>query len=459
MGNLLANLNRIQRALDTLAAHHRVPGASLAIWDQGVAVEAVTGIANLNTGVTVTPDTLFQIGSITKLYTTTLIMQLVDEGRVDLESPVLRYIPDFQLADPAAAEAVTVRHLLTHSSGIEGDDFEDFGHNDDAMARFVQSLRHIGQIHPPGERFSYCNTGFVVAGHLIERVTGKPYHEVWRERLTAPLGLSATIVLFQDMLAYRYAVGHTSVGGGPPEVVPHIMMSRTHAPAGSITSAAARDVLRFFAMHLDHGRAPDGTRLLSARSVDAMQTAQYPRPGSPSGHAQVGLGWMLDEWSGQPVIGHDGGTMGQLSFLEILPERGLAVCLLTNANTGGLLWRDLAAFVFSELAGIVPPAVPHPSDEAPRLDLSKYQGQFTRLSLAAEITVQGDVLLLTLKSSGPLVEPAEAEPVTVSLRAVDAERFYLREPDGSDTIAAFSDFDDEGRPQYFFLGRAMRRVK
>jgi CubicO group peptidase (beta-lactamase class C family) len=127
MGKLLANLGPIQRALDALAARHKVPGASLAVLDGDQVIEAVTGVASLSTGVEVTPDTLFQIGSNTKLYTTTLVMQLVDQGKVDLDSPVRSYVEDLQLADEKAAAQIKVRHLLTHSSGIQGDHFEDFG--------------------------------------------------------------------------------------------------------------------------------------------------------------------------------------------------------------------------------------------------------------------------------------------------------------------------------------------
>jgi len=177
MGKLVASLDGIQRALTALAAQHNVPGASLAVMDGDRIIEVATGVANVNTGVEVTPQTLFQIGSNTKLYTTTLIMQLVDRGKIDLDSPVRSYIEDFDLADEKAADQITVRHLLTHSSGMQGDYFEDFGRGDDCTAKFVESLKTLTQVHPPNERFSYCNTGFTVAGHLVERVAGKYSHE------------------------------------------------------------------------------------------------------------------------------------------------------------------------------------------------------------------------------------------------------------------------------------------
>src|SRR5205823_5330781 len=187
---------------------------------------------------------------------------------------------------------------------------------------YAESLKTITQVHPPGDRFSYCNTGFTLAGHLVERITGKLYHEVLKERLLTPLGLRSTSVLLEEMIGFRYAAGHS--GGPNPQVVPEIMMSRSAAPAGSITSATAANVLRFVKMHLDGGEAPDGSRVLSAASVKAMQQPQYPMPGAVAPNSNIGLAWIMAEWDGQRVIGHGGGTFGQLSFLQILPDRNFA---------------------------------------------------------------------------------------------------------------------------------------
>src|SRR5262249_30889547 len=150
-----------------------------------------------------TTDSLFQIGSITKIFTTTLVMQLVDAKLVDLDAPVQRYVPDFELAEAGAAARITVRHLLTHTSGIEGDYFEDFGRGDDSIERYVASLENIGLIHPTGAMWSYCNTGFVIAGRLVECATGLPFHEALQSRILDAVGLNHTTVLLERMLASR----------------------------------------------------------------------------------------------------------------------------------------------------------------------------------------------------------------------------------------------------------------
>jgi CubicO group peptidase (beta-lactamase class C family) len=189
MTTLVARLDDIQHRLDALARRHRVPGAALAIGQGDELLDFATGVISNRTGVAATPDTLFQIGSNTKLMTTTLIMQLVDAGEVELDEPVRRYVPALELAEPGAAEAITIRQLLTHTSGIEGDYFAEFGRGDDAVERYVASLRDIGLVHQPGQMWSYCNSGFVLAGHVAERLTGQPYHQLLRERVCEPLGL------------------------------------------------------------------------------------------------------------------------------------------------------------------------------------------------------------------------------------------------------------------------------
>ncbi len=455
MGKLVANLGPIQRALDTLAAYHRVPGASLAVLDGDQLIEAVTGVASLNTGVEVTPQTLFQIGSNTKLYTTTLVMQLVDQGRVDLDRPVRSYVEDLQLADEKAAAQITVRHLLTHSSGIQGDHFEDFGRGDDSIARYVGSLRSVTQVHPPGERFSYCNSGFTLAGHVVERVTGQPYHHILAERLLKPLGLRATTVLAEEMLAFRYAAGHGGGESGRPAVVPTILMPQSSTPAGSVTSATAADVLGFVRMHLEGGLASDGARVLSADSVRAMQRPHYPMPGSAAANAHIGLGWMIGDWDGERAIGHGGGTLGQLSFLQVLPDRRFAVCLLTNSSTGGLLWRELGGYLFEELAGVTMPKLPQPPDPPPAIDLGRYKGRFERLSQSYDLAMKDGELIMSTTASGPLAD--HMPPQKLRLRPIDNERFYTKMPAG-ETLIVFSDFDSNGRPGHLFTGRTAPRA-
>jgi CubicO group peptidase (beta-lactamase class C family) len=132
--------------LPGLLAEHKVPGAAIAVLVDGEIVDFAAGVLSKATGVEATTDSVFQIGSITKLWTTTLAMQLVDEGRLDLDAPVRRYVPEFALSDDSAAAAITVRQLMCHTSGFEGDLFTDTGTGDDCVERYVATLHDTAQL-------------------------------------------------------------------------------------------------------------------------------------------------------------------------------------------------------------------------------------------------------------------------------------------------------------------------
>jgi CubicO group peptidase (beta-lactamase class C family) len=454
---LVARLRDVQETLDALARRHRVPGATLAIAVGDELIDAATGVLNVNTGVEATTDSIFQIGSNTKLYTTTLVMQLVDEGAVDLDAPVRRYLKRFSLKDPSAAGEITVRQLLTHTSGIQGDYFDAFGRGDEAIERYVDSLSGIDLVHRPGAMWSYCNSGFVVAGRLAEVLRGAPYHQLLRERIGAPLGLRRTTVLLGEMLRHRSAVGHLIGPDLRPMVPPVVAMEYAQAPAGSLTTASAAELVRFVQMHLAEGVGPNGTQVLSADSVRAMQQVQATMPPTSSAPLTQGLGWLMQEWGGKKVIGHGGGTIGQLSFLQAIPEDRLVVALLTNGVSGGLLWRDLARWLFDELAGVQPAEAPKVPAVPPALNLERYAGTYERLGVRNTVTVEGDQLVMQAEPTGTVAEIQQGQPVPpVRLRPIDQERFGGK-ANGMDIVVVFSEFE-RGRPRYLFSGRVARRV-
>lgn len=455
MTTLVAHLEDIQYRIDALARQHHVPGAVLAISQGDELLDFATGVINNRTGVPTTTDTVFQIGSNTKLLTSTLIMQLVDAGEVDLDEPVRRYVPSLELADPSAAGEITLRHLLTHTSGIQGDYFEDFGRGDDAVARYVASLASIDLVHRPGQMWSYCNTGFVLAGYVVEQVTGLPYHQVLTERICEPLGLGSVTILAEEMLARRCAVGHVAGPDQAPVVPPVVIMAMASAPAGSRTVATAADLATFARLHLAGGIARDGTRLLSAGSTHAMQQPQLARPPSSDAPLSQGLGWLLADWDGAAVIGHGGETIGQVSFLQAIPEHDLVVALLTNSWAGERLWRDLSRWLFETLAGLRVPRIPLPADPPPDLELSQYAGTYERLDVRHEVSVRDAQLVLETHVSGRLAELESAPSPPRPLRPVNRESFYLAEA-GGEGLVTFLEFE-QGRPGYLFAGRAARR--
>jgi CubicO group peptidase (beta-lactamase class C family) len=166
----------------------QVPGVAVGILHQGEVLAAGFGVTNVDHPLPVTDTTLFQIGSITKTFTGTLIMRLVEEGKLDLDAPVRRYVPDFWVQDEDAAARVTLRHLLTHLAGWQGDYFLDTGSGDDALAKYVAAMADLPQNTPVGQHWSYNNAGFYLLGHVIERVTGQSFEQVLQTMVLEPLG-------------------------------------------------------------------------------------------------------------------------------------------------------------------------------------------------------------------------------------------------------------------------------
>ena len=335
-----------QERLALLADKHGVPGANLAILANGEVTEAAYGVLNARTGVEATTDSLFQIGSISKVWTATLIMQLVDEGLLDLDEPVVTYLPDFKVADPDVTKAVTTRHLLAHTSGIDGDHFLDTGRGDDCVEKYVASCAELKQNHPLGATMSYCNSGYTVLGRILEVLRGKSWDAILRERLFTPLGLETAGTLPEEALLHRAAVGHLKPPGGELQVAPVWGIFRSAGPAGLI-HATPREVLRFAELHLADGVTTDGTRVISAESAQAMRRPQVAVPDVYTLGSHWGLGWILMTWDGREVYGHDGGTIGQSAFLRIVPDAGIAICLLTNGGHTQDLFRDL----YNEILG------------------------------------------------------------------------------------------------------------
>ena len=445
--------------LRTWAERYRVPGATVA-WMHGDEVQsAATGVINIETGVETTPDTLFQIGSITKVYTTTLIMQLVDEGRIDLDAPATTYLPGLRFSDDAATRTVTIRHLLTHTSGVDGDFFDDFGRGDDCVAKYVAACADLPQVFAPGAMFSYCNAGFVVLGRIIELMTGMGWDEALRERLLKPLGVTHT----------RDAARTGAAAIAPPPATSSMSsststcrrcwgMARAAGPAGATPCATVADLLTFARMHIDGGVARDGTRVLSEASVRAMQQVQFDLPAQPGeGADHWGLGWMLFDWGGRRIIGHDGGTIGQNSSLRVLPEERFAVAVLANGTSGVLLAGRIMSWLFGQSLGIEMPERPRPPEPAVQIDLKPYIGVYEQLGLRREVEEHEGRLTMRVVNTGPLAGVMPQLPPS-DLIAVEPGLFLERSPIGRFVPVTFSGGDDQGRAPYLYATRVARRV-
>jgi CubicO group peptidase (beta-lactamase class C family) len=374
-------------------------------------------------------------------------MQLVDDGLVDLDEPVRRYLPEFALSDDTTTSAVTVRHLLTHTSGIPDLDFGLFGRGDDCLSRFVAALAGRPMLHEPGRFMSYCNSGFGVLGSLIEVLRGTTWDAAIRDRIAQPLGLTATCTLPEEVLLHRAAVGHEKNFDGSQQPAGMWGIPRAAGPAGLITQTV-EDLLTFAAMHID-----DGRDVLSATSARAMRDAH-----ATGAEGSRGLAWNRFEWSGVDAVGHDGGTIGQLAFLRVVPERRFAYALLTNSYRAALVHQALLGEVVSDRLALEVPDVPSAPGPPIAVEAERYTGRWTWQGLTVDIDERDGAL------SAKLVLPAEGEsappdipPIPMTAIGDDAFR-VLVPPIDIDSVLYFVEADGDGRFTHADLrGRLMMR--
>src|SRR6476661_6510185 len=220
-----------------------VPGAAVGVLEEGTERHDAHGRTSLENPLEVTPETRFQVGSITKTFTGTAICELVANGVLDLDRPVREYLPDLALADADATQRVTLRHLLSHTGGWFGDYFDDTGWGDDAAAVYVGRMRDLPQQTPVGELWAYNNAGFALAGRVVEVVTGKTFEDAVQQLVFDPLELESTTFWPWDVMTERFAGGAVCARGGwnrldharPAEV----RASASRAAAGGRADAGA----------------------------------------------------------------------------------------------------------------------------------------------------------------------------------------------------------------------------
>ena len=368
-----------------------VPGVAVGVLHEGTTYTAGFGVTSVDNPLPVTDETLFQIGSIGKTFTCLAMMRLVEAGQLDLQATVRTYVPDFEVADETVSAQVTLWHLLTHTSGWDGDLFEDTGAGEDAMARYVAKMADQEQIAPLGMVWSYNNSGFYLAGHVIEQVTGKSYEAAMQELVFEPLGLERCYFSPAEVITQRFAVGHEISGSHAHVARPWALPRAAYAAGGIVCDV--KELLRYAQFQMGDGsvsakqergedggaqeraedRAGERVQVLRQESMAAMHS---PQAVIREDGRHVGLSWMIRDIEGTRQLGHGGGTVGQVTLLAIYPDHGLAVAVLTNADEGGSVADDIRDWVVERYLGIKE-AEPAPI-EATEEELAAYAGFYAR---------------------------------------------------------------------------------
>jgi len=423
-----------------------VPGAVLGVSHRGERVLVTAGVAGLRNPQPVSTATVFQLGSISKVYTATLLLALA--GPEILERPVAELVPEAEWMDPE----IRVHHLLTHSSGLGGDYFADTGRGEDALARYVTALASLPRDVPlaSGSRYSYCNSGFAVLGRLIEILSGENYDAALRTRLLDPLGARATVTLAEDAIMHPVALGHNRHDPEPLRADHTWNFSRACNPLGGVC-ASAGDLLSFAELHLRDGHGGDGATILDPEAARLMRQRHLQTPPLSRPSAR-GLGWGIYDWEGAELVGHDGETLGQIACLRLVPSEGLAFVVLTNAiPDGDEITRALGEAVL-EPWGLVQPTIARPSHGIGngRFDPGPYLGRYGNLDAIFEVTAADPGLVVTSRT---IAEGLEDNTEVTRLIPIGDGAFIDADADRPTRAMRFDDPDPNGRFQSYFAGR------
>ncbi|MDT0276555.1 serine hydrolase domain-containing protein [Blastococcus goldschmidtiae] len=396
--------------VEAQAAHRRVPGVQVAVRSGGeLVLSAAVGVADAGTGTPLTTAHLFHVASHSKTFTATAVLQLVDAGRLRLDDPIGRYVPELEAGGSPLARA-TVRELLGHQSGVTRDgahaDFwqleAPFPGRDALFAEVLDG----GPVHGRNEHFKYSNVGYALVGLAVEAVTGVPFAERLRRAILEPLGLTRTGADHEPARADEYAAGHTALLlGEQTRVVLGHTRTGAYAPATGFWSTA-EELSAFAEAALVHGDerllSPDAQRLM--QRLESVVTAYGTEVG------RYGLGVDLTTVGERQLVGHSGGWPGHITLTVADPTAGLVVSVLTNAVDGPA--QELAHGLVKLVDAALRPraTVPAPPADAP--PPAAFTGRFAGLwGVLDVVELGGRLVLVRPTASDPLPGMAELQIV------------------------------------------------
>lgn len=342
---------------DTIAAlsarfleQNKIPGLAVGVWRAGTVVYrdgfGRTGgrAGGQADGRAVGPETLFHMASVTKPFVATAIMQLVEGGKVSLDSTVFRYLPYFAMKDPRA-KGTTVRQVLTHTAGMP--DVTDYRwrapeYDDGALERYVRGLKDSTLIAAPGEKWQYSNIGFEVLADLIAKASGTSFEDYVQQWILAPLGMRKSTLLMTDIDSSLMAYGHSPDSAGVYRQNLAYPYNRRHA-ASSTLHSNVDDMLRWGAANLGRG-ALDRVRILAPSSYDELWKPQRDMTAELTARAKqagvklpydgmaIGLSWFLPTRSGRRLVWHSGGDNGFRTDLLLFPAESIAIVVMSNGD-------------------------------------------------------------------------------------------------------------------------------
>ncbi|MGD8698739.1 MAG: serine hydrolase [Gemmatimonadales bacterium] len=333
----------------------KIPGLAIAVVQDGeVILSKGYGYRDLDEQLPVTASTLFAIGSISKSFTVTLLGMLEDEGKVDWDEPVRRYLPDFVLYDDVATEYMTPRDLVTHRSGLPRHDLLWYG-SDLTRRDLYERLRYIEPNREFREVFQYQNLMFMTAGYLAGQIEGKSWEALVRERVFEPLAMSGSnfsvdVSQKSDDFSYPYAENDGVVQQIDFRNIDEV------GPAGSINSSV-EEMIRYVQLHINKGELGE-EQILSSGNAEQMQMPQMAIRGTIQydelGHTSYGMGFFVTSYRGRKLVHHGGGIDGFISLLSFIPSENVGMIVLTNKSGNNPVPTVVTRGVYDRVLGLDP---------------------------------------------------------------------------------------------------------
>jgi CubicO group peptidase (beta-lactamase class C family) len=447
-----------------------VPGAAIAIVRDGhVIVVRGYGVRELGKPERVDADTIFDVASLTKSFTSAAVASLMDEKRLSWDDPVQRFLPTLKFPDPYLTANTTLRDLLCHRTGIRATNSAWYFTNV-TRPKLLDLVRNMEIEAPFRTRLVYSNVGYTIAGEAAAAANSSSWEELVTHRLIAPLGMTRTTADFNAAPAMgNYASGHEEVGEAL-QVVPRETTRTSTAPAGAVQSSA-KDLSTWMLFQLGDGSF-QGRRILTPEALEEMHSIQIAVPTSKDFRVarQVrffvgyGLGWQVFDYRGNKLLWHSGSGDGQRAYMALLPESHLGVAVLTNSSKAGVaLNAGIAARVMDHYLGLdtrdysgelrdqwtknrlraqaderklEAERIP---DTSPSLPLATYAGAYVdRLGLDVKITLDGNTLRL---------QYGDGEIATLKHWHHDTFRVAWQDPLHAEELSTFVSFelDEHGK--------------
>ncbi len=425
-----ASQDRVDAYVDERMAAWSIPGLALAVVEDGqVTLTRGYGLADREHARPMTPQTPVAVGSATKPITATAIMQLVEAGKVELDAPVTRYLPWFNLDDPRSAQ-ITVRQLLSHTSGIPASASLTGGQEPDALERRVRALEWEKLRTAPGARWEYANDGFNTLGLVVQAVSGVSYEQYVADKILTPLKMTRSTFDPARAAELGLAQGHVKRKGELR--AEKTRLTKAYNPSGMLLTSA-EDAGRYLAA-LANGGTLDGARIVSQDSLDQMWT-----PAARVGDTlDYGLGWFLSQQEGLRAVVHPGEVLTMGSMFLLVPERKIGVAVLANLDVDGK--DEIAEGVARLLVGMepvlreVPRIGPENTFVPDRAVWDRYVGEYETPQGTLRIFREGDKLAGAIMAFGFELEPLSDTKFVVhtEISSFDETVVELRpEADGS----------------------------